>query len=132
MATTDEPHVSDKADHAEGLNGVQGGVGAQRSEGSSTKPADEAPASSSDKQTSKDASPARPDSSSGMAAARGNTVNGSAPGAAGTPTISMPHPKKFSHVDINKRFLGKNSPSASIANATSPSNAGKAGSSMRT
>lgn len=131
MAANEVLHVSDKTEQPVEVNGVQDGVGAQRSAASSTKPADEASASSADKPASKEMSPTRQDPDSGAALSRGSSLNGSTPATSSTPTISMPHPKKFSHVDINKRFLGKNSSASTVANATSPSNAHKPGSSLR-
>ncbi|THH02478.1 hypothetical protein EW026_g368 [Hermanssonia centrifuga] len=43
----------------------------------------------------------------------------------------MPHPKKFSHVDINKRFLGKNSATSSTSQTPSASGVSKPGSAIQ-
>ncbi|GBE78105.1 predicted protein [Sparassis crispa] len=44
----------------------------------------------------------------------GSSANGLHPGANNPPTLTVPHPKRFSHVNINKKFLEK-------ASSTSPS-----------
>lgn len=53
-------------------------------------------------------------------------------GTSSSPSFSAPHPKKFARLDVNKKFLQKNSSSpvtSSAASANSPSN--KAGSPAR-
>lgn len=69
---------------------------------------------------------------SGSASLKDNATSESATGTATAPVLSMPHPKKFSHVNINKKFLEK----ASSATASGPtalaSPLARTGSSSRT
>lgn len=131
MATTEPLNASDRIEKAEGVNGVEEGfsAGAVKSEGSSAKAEESSSTPSATKPASptKDVSPARQDQASGTASTRSTPVNGSAP----TPSLSMPHPKKFSHIDINKRFLEKNSAASSTGHAASPSIANKSSSTLR-
>ncbi|KAL4243090.1 hypothetical protein ABKN59_001033 [Abortiporus biennis] len=60
-----------------------------------------------------------PGSSSGPHRSTG--TNGVAPGVNNVPTLVMPHPKKFSHVNINKKFLEKTSSSAGTSIASTSS-----------
>ena len=60
---------------------------------------------------SRDASPASLYSASGLSSTKGGTQSPAPTGNASSPPLSMPHPKKFSHVNINKKFLEKTSTS---------------------
>lgn len=75
---------------------------------------------------SKPASPALPSPSPATVPSRPSS------GAPSAPTLSMPHPKKFSHVDINKRFLEKNSATSSSSLTPSISSTSKTGPVTRT
>ncbi|KAI0343950.1 hypothetical protein BDW22DRAFT_1355185 [Trametopsis cervina] len=122
MATNEHPEASDKIEE-EGANRTQVVLGGtQGSEGSTTK-ADSALTADKPASSSKDVSPSRQDSSAGSASARGMPLNGSTSGT----TLSMPHPKKFSHIDINKRFLEKTSAASTIGHPSSPSATNKPG-----
>ncbi|KAF7789230.1 hypothetical protein EIP86_000171 [Pleurotus ostreatoroseus] len=100
-------------------------------EGSSNKAADEVAAGSKSASPTKDAAPALPSPGSGLVPLRGSAANGSSPGAPSGPTISMPHPKKFSHSDINKRFLEKNSPASGAIQTPSTPSINKPGSAIQ-
>ncbi|KAI0639145.1 hypothetical protein C8Q77DRAFT_1044914 [Trametes polyzona] len=58
------------------------------------------------------ASPAPSSPASGLSTTKGGSQTPATSGQAGTPPLSMPHPKKFSHVNINKKFLEKTSASS--------------------
>ncbi|KAI0768545.1 hypothetical protein BD413DRAFT_128083 [Trametes elegans] len=58
-----------------------------------------------------EASPVPSSPASGLSTTKGGTQSPSVAGQAATPPLSMPHPKKFSHVNINKKFLEKTSAS---------------------
>ena len=112
----------------EGANGIEDISSTEKSEGSSTKAADESSSSATKPiPSSKDVSPARPDPAASTTSSRITPVNGQGTGAA----LNMPHPKKFSHIDINKRFLEKNSAASSTGHTSSPSIANKPGSALR-
>ncbi|TBU64802.1 hypothetical protein BD310DRAFT_838242 [Dichomitus squalens] len=79
---------------------------------------------------SRDASPASHSSASGLSSNKGGTQSPAPSGSASTPPLGMPHPKKFSHVNINKKFLEKTSsastpthtlPASSTSKAANPS-----------
>lgn len=116
MANIDTLDSSVQLSREEGVNGGQEEKGA---EGSSKKQADEVAAVSKSSSPTKDATPALPSPGSGLVPLRGSSANGLTPGSSGAPTLSMPHPKKFSHSDINKRFLEKNSPGSSASQTPS-------------
>ncbi|KAI0757262.1 hypothetical protein C8Q80DRAFT_1281926 [Daedaleopsis nitida] len=69
---------------------------------------------------SRDASPAS--QSSALSSNKGGT-HSPAPGvsSASTPPLSMPHPKRFSHVNINKKFLEKTSSASTPTHTLSAS-----------
>ncbi|KAH9853130.1 hypothetical protein C2E23DRAFT_894867 [Lenzites betulinus] len=58
-----------------------------------------------------EASPVPSSPASGLSTTKSASQAPSASGQTGTPPLSMPHPKKFSHVNINKKFLEKTSAS---------------------
>lgn len=58
---------------------------------------------------SRDASPASRSSASGVSSTKGGTHSPVPTGSGTAPPLSMPHPKKFSHVNISKKFLEKSS-----------------------
>ncbi|KAI0662570.1 hypothetical protein C8Q70DRAFT_959611 [Cubamyces menziesii] len=58
-----------------------------------------------------EASPVPSSPASGISTTKGGTQSLSTPGQTNPPPLSMPHPKKFSHVNINKKFLEKTSAS---------------------
>ena len=81
---------------------------------------------------SRDASPAAHSSASGPSSNKGGTQSPAPSGSASTPPpLSMPHPKKFSHVNINKKFLEKASASTP-AHTSSASPTQKAANQSRT
>ncbi len=129
MANIDTLDLSEPTSKAEGANSAQEGKGV---EGSSDKGVDEVAGQvSKSASPTRDASPALSSPGSGLVPLRGTPLNGSTPPANNAPTISMPHPKKFSHVDINKRFLGKNSATSSTSQTPSASGVSKPGSAIR-
>ncbi len=69
---------------------------------------------------SRDASPASVSSASGLSSRKGGTQSPAPSGSGNTPPLSMPHPKKFSHVNINKKFLEKTSSGPAHTIAASP------------
>jgi hypothetical protein len=128
MATTEPPDAANNIEKTERVNGIKETSDAGKSESASTKAEQEfSPSSATGPTASKDGSPARPDMVAGTTSARSTSVNGQNT----TTTLNMPHPKKFSHIDINKRFLEKNSPASSTGHTTSPSLTNKPGSSTR-
>ncbi|RDX56153.1 hypothetical protein OH76DRAFT_1468548 [Lentinus brumalis] len=66
---------------------------------------------------SRDASPAS--SASGLSTSKGGTQS-PAPSATGAPPLSMPHPKKFSHVNISRKFLEKTTSAPAHTLSSSP------------
>ncbi|KAH9947689.1 hypothetical protein B0H21DRAFT_691534 [Amylocystis lapponica] len=62
---------------------------------------------------------------------RTTPVNGLASGQGNPPTLSMPHPKKFSSVNINKKFLETTSAASPSGQALSASSTAKTGSSTQ-
>ncbi|KZT06357.1 uncharacterized protein LAESUDRAFT_192554 [Laetiporus sulphureus 93-53] len=75
-----------------------------------------------------DASPVSPSSATGSTPYRASPVNGLPPGATNAPTLNVPHPKKFSHSNINKKFLEKTLSTSSPGSSSSVSSAAKVGS----
>ncbi|KAI8995372.1 hypothetical protein BD414DRAFT_479342 [Trametes punicea] len=66
-------------------------------------------------------SPVPSSPASGVSTTKSGTHTSAAPGQSNVPPLSMPHPKKFSHVNINKKFLEKTSASTpGHVHATSP------------
>lgn len=121
-----EPEVHDTAEHlkeAEGAN-VPQEVGSDDGLASKATDASQATAVAS-KPSSRGPTPALPSPGSGLVPLRGST------GTPSTPILSMPHPKRFAHVDINKRFLEKNSQHASTSHVPTTSNVTKTVSSSR-
>lgn len=102
-----------------GLDGSNGGE--------PTKAAEDAklPTPVASKPSSRNPTPALPSPGSGLVPLRGSSGNTT------TPTLSMPHPKRFSHVDINKRFLEKNSQGPSGSHTPAASSVAKAASTIR-
>ena len=105
---------------------------ARAGEGSPQQPADEVAAVSKPSSPAKDATPALPSPGSSLVPLRASNSNGSASTTSTVPALSMPHPKKFSHSDINKRFLEKNSPGSSASQTPSAPSLNKPGSLART
>ncbi|KAI0724289.1 hypothetical protein C8T65DRAFT_626036 [Cerioporus squamosus] len=66
---------------------------------------------------SRDASPAS--SASGLSSTKGGTQS-PAPSTSGAPPLSMPHPKKFSHVNISRKFLEKTTSAPAHTLSSSP------------
>lgn len=123
MAETEAHDLAEHVKEAEGANGVQEG-GSHEESASKAADAKQATAVAS-KPASRGATPALPSPGSGLVPLRGSSSNSAAP------TLSMPHPKKFSHVDINKRFLEKNSQVAGGSHTPAASTVTKAASSVR-
>ncbi|KAI0935969.1 hypothetical protein AcV5_004235 [Taiwanofungus camphoratus] len=71
-----------------------------------------------------------PASASGLNPSRASPANGLPSGSMAAPILSMPHPKKFSHININKKFLEKTSASPS-GQVTSTSATTKGGNSIQ-
>lgn len=68
-----------------------------------------------------EASPAPSSPTSGLSTTKAGTQTPSVTGQTNPPPLSMPHPKKFSHVNINKKFLEKTSASTpSLTFSASP------------
>lgn len=123
--TLDRPELPTKE---EGANGVQDGVGVQ---GSATKGGSEdIAATGTDGQTTDSISPS-PSPGSGSVSLRGTTLNGTSPGPSNAPPLTVPQPKKFSHVNINKKFLEKTSSASSSGPSTSTLVSAKVGSMPR-
>ena len=123
MADTEVHDTAEHLKEAEGANGVRD---VRNGEGSASKATDAkllTPVAS--KPASRDTTPALPSPGSGLVPLRGSSGNNS------TPTLNMPHPKRFSHVDINKRFLEKNSQASSGSHVSAASSVAKAASSIR-
>ena len=123
MADNEAHNSSEQANEVESVNGVQDAGNEDRS-ASKAPDAREATAVAS-KPASRGTSPALASPGSGLVPLRGSVSN------ANSPTISMPHPKKFSHSDINKRFLEKNSQVATASHAPAASSVVKPPSSIR-
>ncbi|RPD81726.1 hypothetical protein L226DRAFT_496780 [Lentinus tigrinus ALCF2SS1-7] len=66
---------------------------------------------------SRDASPAS--SASGLSSTKGGAPS-PAPTASGAPPLSMPHPKKFSHVNVSRKFLEKTTSAPAHTLSASP------------
>ncbi|KAH9921995.1 uncharacterized protein BXZ73DRAFT_91688 [Epithele typhae] len=58
---------------------------------------------------------------SGLSFSRGGTHGSPSVSSSNAPPLSMPHPKKFSHVNINKKFLEKTSSASTPPHASSAS-----------
>lgn len=121
-----ETEVRDTAEHLKATRGVNAAQEVSSDDGSASKAADAKQATAvASKPSSRGPTPALPSPGSGLVPLRGSASTPSAP------TLSMPHPKRFTHVDINKRFLEKNSQLASTSHAPAASSATKAASSIR-
>ncbi|OCH96653.1 hypothetical protein OBBRIDRAFT_765594 [Obba rivulosa] len=99
-------------------------------------PAQEPPSPGSDGATATlkagvqgEATPSTPSPGAGSVPLKASSANGAPFGQGSTPTLSMPHPKKFTHVNINKKFLEKTSSASSPGQTPSVSATTKAGSS---
>lgn len=123
MADTEARDPPEHVKEVEGVDGVQ----EVRNGGESTKDAEDAKLSTpvASKPSSRNPTPALPSPGSGLVPLRGSSGNTT------TPTLSMPHPKRFSHVDINKRFLEKNSQASSGSHPPVASSVAKAASTIR-
>ena len=117
MAETESNNTSEHAKEGEGVNGVQEMSGEEQSASKATDAKEATPVAS--KPTSRNASPALPSPGSGLVPLRGSASSSN------VPTLNMPHPKRFSHVDINKRFLEKASQAASTSHAPAASTVAK-------
>ena len=129
MANIDTLDPSENISKEAGVGEVQDGTVA---EGPAKKGADEVAVVSKPSSPAKDATPALPSPGPSLVPLRSSSTNGLSSSTSGTPTLSMPHPKKFSHSDINKRFLEKNSPSSSGSQASSTPSISKPGTAVRT
>ncbi|KAI0702462.1 hypothetical protein BC835DRAFT_1428973 [Cytidiella melzeri] len=125
MATTESLEVLDRTEKKEEAEAAKESSNAEIYQGLSVKAAEEPQPSSATRtaSTSKDESPAGQDLGSSATSTRSSLLNGSITGTA----LNAPHPKKFSHIDINKRFLEKNSSTSSTSHAASPSATNKPG-----
>ncbi|TCD70092.1 hypothetical protein EIP91_005074 [Steccherinum ochraceum] len=110
----------DRAEHtstSEGVNGVQDQLNGQ---GSTAKCEDAGQAALiKSEQLSSEPSSASPSPGAGNVPLRGSTPNGTTPGPSTVPTLSVPHPKKFAHSNINKKFLEKTSSSTTTGSTLS-------------
>ena len=129
MADIDTVGPSEKTGKAEGVNGVQDVKVVIESSGEATH---DGAVESKPPSPPKDARTALPSPGSGLTPLRTPSTNGSASAGSSVPTLSMPHPKKFSHSDINKRFLEKNSPSSNVSQVSLTPAVSKPGSATRT
>ena len=129
MADIETLDRSEHSSTAEGVNGVQEQSSVQ---GSPTKSVDDGhlPLTKSE-QVSSEPSPASPSPGSGLVPLRGSTPNGTAPGTSTVPTLSVPHPKKFAHSNINKKFLEKTSSTSTSGSTLVNPAVTKVGSSTR-
>ncbi|KAK7694366.1 hypothetical protein QCA50_001552 [Cerrena zonata] len=126
MATIEILDLSDNPSKADEENAVQQGTLVQ---GSPTKPGDEATSLTKADGPQADSLSASPSPASSSTPLRGSVPNGqTAPGTTNPPTLNMPHPKKFSSVNINKKFLERSSSSAGSAQPPSTSLSSKVGS----
>lgn len=128
MANIDTADLSGQISKDEGVNGAQI---EKEAEGSAKDVADEVAAVSKPSSPVRDATPALPSPGSGLVPLRGSAANGSSSGGHSAPTLSMPHPKKFSHSNINKLFLEKNSPASSTSQTPTSPTVNKPGSTIR-
>ncbi|CAL1696425.1 unnamed protein product [Somion occarium] len=125
MATIETLDLADHPSQADGENAVQQGTFVQ---GSPTKTGDEAASPSKPDGLPLDSAPATPSPGSSSTPLRPTVANGQAtPGTTHAPILSMPHPKKFSSVNINKKFLERSSSSSGPAQTASTSLSSKAG-----
>lgn len=125
----------DTLDHSEQIlkeDVVDGAQAGRAGEDTPKQPADEVAAVSKPSSPAKDAAPALPSPGPSLVSLRGPNGNGTSSTGSNSPALSMPHPKKFSHSDINKRFLGKASPGASTSQTPSTPSLSKPGSATRT
>lgn len=129
MASIETLDLSDNPSKADGENGVQQGTLVQ---GSPTKGVDEAASLPKPDGPQADSLSASPSPASSSTPLRGAVPNGQpAPGTTNAPTLSMPHPKKFSSVNINKKFLERSSSSTGNVQTASTSLSSKVGSTAR-
>lgn len=126
IVTLDRPELPTKA---EGENGVQERSGIQ---GPTAKDGSEDTAVTTTYGQATDSIPPSPSPGSGLVPLRSASLNGTAPGASSTPPLSAPQPKKFSHVNINKKFLEKTSSTPSSGPSTSTLSSAKVGTAPRT
>ncbi|EKM60853.1 uncharacterized protein PHACADRAFT_155971 [Phanerochaete carnosa HHB-10118-sp] len=121
-----ETEVQDTAEHLKEVEDANAAQGVVNDGGSASKAADARQATAvASKPSSRGSTPALPSPGSGLVPLRGSS------GTTSAPILSMPHPKRFTHVDINKRFLEKNSQLASTSHAPATSSAIKTASSIQ-
>ncbi|KIP11440.1 hypothetical protein PHLGIDRAFT_124843 [Phlebiopsis gigantea 11061_1 CR5-6] len=123
MADTEARDPLEHGQEAGGVDGVQEVSNSREV----SKDAEDAklPTPTASKPSSRNPTPALPSPGSGLVPLRGG------PGNTTTPTLSMPHPKRFSHVDINKRFLEKNSQASSGSHPPAASSVAKTASAIQ-
>jgi hypothetical protein len=122
MANTEANNTSEHAKESEGVNEVQEATCEDQVANRTADAKQATPVAS--RPASRDASPALASPGSGLTPLRGSS-------SSTAPTLNMPHPKRFSSVDINKRFLEKNSQVASASHVPTTS-VSKTPSSIRT
>ncbi|KAH8100504.1 hypothetical protein BXZ70DRAFT_153696 [Cristinia sonorae] len=119
----------DRSEHtstAEGVNGVQEQSSVQGSTAKSSE--DDHPPVTKSEQLSSEPEPASSSpGSTGSVPLNGTTPNGVTPGAGTAPALSIPHPKKFAHSNINKKFLEKTSSASHTGSALSSTTTAKTG-----
>lgn len=125
MADIETLELSEHTSKAEGVNGVQDQSSVQ---GSSTKsPQDGHLTLTNAEPVSSEPSSASPSPGTGSVPLRETTPNGATPGPSTVPTINAPHPKKFAHSNINKKFLEKTSSASTSGTTPSSATAAKPG-----
>ncbi|KAI0374436.1 hypothetical protein BV20DRAFT_987685 [Pilatotrama ljubarskyi] len=118
MASTDGADQLQQSLQEKQHDANQGGVTSSQDATSSTNSASGAKDAG---EWSGEASPAPSSPASGLSSTKGGTSTPSVSAHTNPPPLSMPHPKKFSHVNINKKFLEKTSASTpSHTSAASP------------
>lgn len=120
MADIETLELSEHTSKAEGVNGVQDQSSVQGSSAKSTE--DGHSTLTKLDPVSSEPSSATPSPGTGPVPLRETTPNGATSGASTVPTLSVPHPKKFAHSNINKKFLEKTSSASTsgipLSNAT--------------
>ncbi|KAH9890956.1 hypothetical protein C8Q73DRAFT_734645 [Cubamyces lactineus] len=110
MASTDGANPVQQSLKEEHLDATQTGL---TTAGDNAPPSHGAPKSGQDanERPGGEGSPVPSSPASGISTTKGGTQPPSTSGQTHPPPLSMPHPKKFSHVNINKKFLEKTSAS---------------------
>ncbi|OBZ78955.1 hypothetical protein A0H81_00511 [Grifola frondosa] len=118
MATTETLDLSESTEKGEVVNGEQTEANTEKTSGGGV---DGSTAAAGLDGPLGESSSASPSPGSGLVPLKGVAPNGISSGAVNPPILSMPHPKKFSHVNINKKFLEKTSSTSTSGQTLSTS-----------